>query len=70
MSKSNKKFNNIQEFLETCSEDEQNHIYDIYFDLSVDELVDIIFNHLPPDEVIAEIRDYRRELAEEAELKD
>ena len=66
MSKS-KKYNNIQEFLETCSEDEQNHIYDIYFDMSVDELVDIIFNNLPPDEVIAEIRDYRRELAEEAE---
>jgi len=69
MSKS-KKYKTIHEFLETCSEDEQNHIYDIYFDLSVDELVDIIFHNLPPDEVIAEIRDYRLELAEEAEAKD
>jgi len=68
MSKS-KKYKTIHEFLETCSEDEQNHIYDIYFDLSVDELVDIIFHNLPPDEVIAEIRNYRLEVAEEAEAQ-
>jgi len=66
MSKS-KKYNNIKEFLETCSEDEQNYIYDLYFDCSVDELIEIIFSNLPPDEVIAEITDYRREVAEEAE---
>ena len=65
-----KKYNNIKEFLETCSEDEQNYIYDLYFDCSVDELIEIIFSNLPPDEVIAEILDYRREMAEEAEAKD
>lgn len=65
-----KKYNNIKEFLETCSEDEQNYIYDLYFDCSVDELIEIIFSNLPPDEVIAEILDYRREMAEEAETKD
>lgn len=62
-----KKYNTIKEFLETCSEDEQNYIYDLYFDCSVDELIEIIFCNLPPDEVIAEIMDYRREVAEETD---
>ena len=62
---SKKKFKTIKDFLDTCSEDEQNYIYDIYFDMSLDELVDIIFNNLPPDDVIAEIKEYREEVAEE-----
>jgi len=62
---SKKNFKTIKDFLETCSEDEQNYIYDIYFDMSLDELVDIIFNNLPPDDVIAEIKEYREEVAEE-----
>ena len=64
---SKKNFKTIKDFLDTCSADEQNYIYDIYFDMSFDELVDIIFNNLPPDDVIAEIKDYRAEVAEEAE---
>ena len=67
MSKS-KKYNNIKEFLETCSEDEQNYIYDFYNDLAVDELIDLLFEHMPAEDTIAEIEDYRREVAEEAEL--
>ena len=62
---SKKNFKTIKDFLDTCSEDEQNYIYDIYFDMSLDELVDIIFNNLPPDDVIAEIKEYREEVAEE-----
>ena len=57
-----KKFKNIKEFLETCSEDEKEHIYQIYFDMSVDELVEIIFGNLPPDDVIEEVEEYREEL--------
>jgi len=62
-----KKYKTIHEFLETCTEDEQNHIYDIYFDMSVDELVDIIFHNLSPEDVIEEIENYREEVAEEIE---
>jgi len=69
MSKS-KKYNNIKEFLETCSEDEQNYIYDFYNDLAVDELIDLLFEYMPAEDTIAEIEDYRRELAEEAEAED
>ena len=58
-------FKTIKDFLETCSEDEKEFIYDIYFDMSVDELVDIIFSNLPPDDVIQEIEEYREEIAEE-----
>ena len=66
----NKKYKNVKEFLETCSEDEQNYIYDLYFDCSVDELIDMLFEYMPPEDTIAEVIDYRREMAEEAEAKD
>jgi len=62
---SKKKFKNIKDFLETCSEDEKEFIYDIYFDMSVDDLVEIIFDNLPPDDVIQEIEEYREEIAED-----
>ena len=57
-----KKFKTIKDYLETCSEDEKEFIYDIYFDMSVDDLVEIIFGNLPPDDVIQEIEEYREEL--------
>jgi hypothetical protein len=57
-----KKFKTIADYLETCSEDEKEFIYQIYFDMSVDELVDIIFGNLPPDDVIEEVEEYREEL--------
>jgi len=60
--KMKKKFKNIKEFLETCSEDEKEFIYDIYFDMSVDELVEIIFGNLPPDDIIEEVEEYREEM--------
>ena len=50
-----KKFKTIKDYLETCSEDEKEFIYQTYFDMSVDELVEIIFGNLPPDDVIEEI---------------
>ena len=56
--------------METLSEDEQEYIYDLYYSASVDELVDLLFEHLPADDTIKEIEDYRRELAEEAEAED
>ena len=58
-------FKTIKDFLETCSEDEKEFIYDIYFDMSVDDLIEIIFDNLPPDDVIQEIEEYREEIAEE-----
>ena len=62
-----KKFKTIKDYLETCSEDEKEFIYDIYFDMSVDDLVEIIFENLPPDDVIEEIEEYREEVAEDEE---
>ena len=56
------KFQTIKDYLETCSEDEKEFIYQTYFDMSVDELVEIIFGNLPPDDVIEEIEEYREEL--------
>ena len=47
-----KKFKTIKDYLETCSEDEKEFIYQTYFDMSVDELVEIIFGNLPQDDVI------------------
>jgi len=58
----NKKFKTIKDYLATCSEDEKEFIYDIYFDMSVDDLVEIIFDNLPPDDVIQEIEEYREEM--------
>jgi len=59
---SKKKFKTIKDYLATCSEDEKEFIYDIYFDMSVDDLVEIIFNNLPPDDIIQEIEEYREEM--------
>ena len=39
-------------------------------DCSVDELIDMLFEYMPPEDTIAEVIDYRREMAEEAEAKD
>jgi hypothetical protein len=60
--KMSKKFKTIKDYLETCSEDEKEFIYQTYFDMSVDELVEIIFGNLPPDDVIEEVEEYREEL--------
>jgi len=57
-----KKFKTIKDYLETCSEDEKEFIYQTYFDMSVDELVEIIFDNLPPNDVIQEIEEYREEM--------
>ena len=57
-----KKFKNLKEFLETCSEDEQEYIYDLYNNASVSDLIDLLFEHLPADNTIKEIEEYREEL--------
>jgi lipoate-protein ligase A len=57
-----KKFKNLKEFLETCSEDEQEYIYDLYNNASVADLIDLLFEHLPADDTIKEIEEYREEL--------
>jgi hypothetical protein len=57
-----KKFKNLKEFLETCSEDEQEYIYDLYNNASVADLIDLLFEHLPADNTIKEIEEYREEL--------
>jgi len=57
-----KKFKNIKEFLETCSEDEREYVYDLYNNASVADLIDLLFEHLPADETIKEIEEYREEL--------
>ncbi|NBW22862.1 MAG: hypothetical protein EBR82_84450 [Caulobacteraceae bacterium] len=57
-----KKFKNIKEFLETCSEDEKEYIYDLYNNASVSDLIDLLFEHLPADNTIKEIEEYREEM--------
>ena len=57
-----KKFKNIKEFLETCSEDEREYIYDLYNNASVADLIDLLFEHLPADNTIKEIQEYREEM--------
>jgi len=53
------------EFIETLSTDEQDYIYDIYNDMAVSDLIDLLFEYMPSDEIEAEIREYREEVAEE-----
>jgi hypothetical protein len=57
-----KKFKNIKEFLKTCSEDEQEYIYDLYNNASVADLIDLLFEHLPAENTIKEIEEYREEM--------
>ena len=57
-----KKFKNIKDFLETCSEDEREYIYDLYNNASVSDLIDLLFEHLPADNTIKEIEEYREEM--------
>ena len=60
--KMKKKFKNIKDFLETCSEDEREYIYDLYNNASVSDLIDLLFEHLPADDTIKEIEEYREEM--------
>jgi hypothetical protein len=62
MTKKMKKFKNIKEFLETCSEDEKEYVYDLYNNASVADLIDLLFEHLPADDTIKEIEEYREEM--------
>jgi hypothetical protein len=57
-----KKFKNIKDFLEICSEDEREYIYDLYNNASVADLIDLLFEHLPADDTIKEIEEYREEM--------
>jgi hypothetical protein len=59
---SKKNFKNIKDFLETCSEDEREYIYDLYNNASVSDLIDLLFEHLPADNTIKEIEEYREEM--------
>lgn len=65
------KFKNLKEYVETLSEDEKEYVYDLYYNASVEDLVDMLFEHLPADDTIVEIEDYRREIAEfDKEIED
>ena len=57
-----KQFKNLKEFLETCSEDEKEYIYDLYNNASVADLIDLLFEYLPADNTIKEIEEYREEM--------
>jgi hypothetical protein len=49
------------EFLETCSSDEQDYIYELYNDMAISDLIDLLFEFMPSDDIEAELEDYRRE---------
>jgi hypothetical protein len=63
-----KKHSNVKSFLEDCSEEEQEYIYEFYHDMSVADLIDLLFEYMPADDIQAEIEDYRREVAEDSSL--
>lgn len=65
-----KKFKNTKDFLKTCSEDEQEYIYDLYNNASVSDLIDLLFEYLPAHNAIKEIKGYRAEIKEEMEWDD
>jgi len=58
-----KDFKTIKDYLETCSEDEKKFIYQIYLDMAIHELVDIIFAYPSADLqfVIEQVQEYRKE---------
>lgn len=59
------KVKTASEFLETLSSDEQEYIYEIYNDMAVSDLIDLLFEYMPSDEIEAELEDYRSENREE-----
>ena len=65
-----KNFKNVKDFLKTCSEDEQEYIYDLYNNASVSDLIDLLFEYLPAPNAMKEIKGYRAEIKEEMEWDD
>ena len=59
-----KNFKNTKDFLKTCSEDEQEYIYDLYNNASVSDLIDLLFEYLPAHNAMKEIKGYRQEMKE------
>lgn len=53
------------QLLETLSTDEQEYIYDMYNDMAVSDLIDLLFEYMPADDIEAEIEEFRRENSEE-----
>ena len=53
------------ELLETLSTDEQEYIYDMYNDMAVSDLIDLLFEYMPADDIEAELEEFRRENSEE-----
>jgi len=47
------------EFIETLSSDEQEYIYDMYNDMAVSDLIDLLFEYMPSDDIEAEIKELR-----------
>jgi hypothetical protein len=58
---------NAIEFIETLASDEQEYIYEMYNDMAVSDLIDLLFEFMPSDDIENEIEDYRREISEEEE---
>ena len=47
------------EFIETLSSDEQEYIYEVYNDMAVSDLIDLLFEYMPSDDIEAEIKELR-----------
>ena len=47
------------EFIETLSSDEQEYIYELYNDMAVSDLIDLLFEYMPSDDIEAEIKELR-----------
>jgi hypothetical protein len=65
-----KNFKNVKDFLKTCSEDEQEYIYGLFNNAPAEDLIELLFEHLPAKNTIKEIKGYRAEIKEEMEWND
>jgi len=65
-----KNFKNVKDFLKTCSEDEREYIYGLFNNAPAEDLIELLFEHLPAKNTIKEIKGYRAEMKEEMEWDD
>jgi hypothetical protein len=55
-----KKFKTAKDFLKTCSKDEQNYVYQSYWDMINYDMIDMIYKHFPASVFIKQVKQYRK----------
>ena len=55
-----KKFKTAKDFLKTCSKDEQNYVYQSYWNMINYDMIDMIYKHFPASVFIKQVKEYRK----------